>query len=507
MAARATLAAHLKPEEWKSDPDCPEQNLLSFEKYLKRFRKWLNITGMTDEREDIVWDMLTMAGGEDMEDLLGQQAQVNMIHQPEIQLDNRAQPPIQGRREIRADTWEVGIEKVRQAINKTNNPVMSRLRLWYEMPQGDNLDQWINKIKKQSERIIWQGYDWKQAALDAICFQTNDSQWRHKILSQKMTLQEAIDWGRTNVHTRVKTKKLETTTGGNGNGNKDKSIGRVTAGCNKCGFDTHRTGKCPAIGKGCYKCGGKDHFGTAPACPGKKPTKPAKPTKAKEEKKKKKKDKKDKKDTSSKDEKKKNNKKKGTICYLIQPKDDGFSSDSEESDRDDSGSETSGRILHEEGIGQCQSRRSSYKKDDLVDVRVTPQKGHEIGQHQVATGLRGQEDPGSGEALPLCGQGQPRPCAAGEHHTVQAVQHGRGGPGHRKMQGHPEKPGRHEARHHHLRGGRGRGVPAGQGRRHGLGYHSPGQDRHQEHRRLHSLTPRNWAGSPPKSRSNLTRRG
>ena len=62
MAARAQLAAHLKPDVWKSDPDCPENNLLSFEKYCKQFRKWLNITGMTGEREDIVWDMLTMAG-------------------------------------------------------------------------------------------------------------------------------------------------------------------------------------------------------------------------------------------------------------------------------------------------------------------------------------------------------------------------------------------------------------------------------------------------------------
>ena len=63
MAARATLAAHLKPEEWISDPDCPEQNLLSFEKYCKRFRKWLNVTGMTDEREDPSSQGRTCQGG------------------------------------------------------------------------------------------------------------------------------------------------------------------------------------------------------------------------------------------------------------------------------------------------------------------------------------------------------------------------------------------------------------------------------------------------------------
>lgn len=77
---------------------------------------------------------------------------------------------------IPADTWEAGVEKVREAINKTTNPVMARLRLWYEMQQGDNLDAWINEIMKLSEQITWDGNDWKQAALDAICFQTSDSQ-------------------------------------------------------------------------------------------------------------------------------------------------------------------------------------------------------------------------------------------------------------------------------------------------------------------------------------------
>ena len=91
MAARATLAAHLKPTEWKSDPDCQEQNLLSFDKYCKWFQKWLNITGMMDECEDVVWDMVCMTGGEDMDDLLTHQVMVNMIHLPEIRTDNQAQ--------------------------------------------------------------------------------------------------------------------------------------------------------------------------------------------------------------------------------------------------------------------------------------------------------------------------------------------------------------------------------------------------------------------------------
>ena len=77
------------------------------------------------------------------------------------------------------------------------------------MPQTDNLDQWLVEISKQAERINWDGYDAETAELDAICFQTMDGQWRHKIMSQKMSLQDAIDYGHTSVHTKVKNKKLE----------------------------------------------------------------------------------------------------------------------------------------------------------------------------------------------------------------------------------------------------------------------------------------------------------
>ena len=188
------MTAHLKPDEWKSDPDSPEQNLLSFDKYCKRFRKWLNITEMKDECADIIWDMFCMTGGEDLKNLLDQRAKVNMVHLPARQADPNTVPPTAQRNEIPADTWEVGIRKVREAIDKIITPVMARLKLWYETPQGDNLNHWINDIIKQSERIEWDDYDAKQAALDAICFQTTDMKWRHKILRERLTLQEAIDY-------------------------------------------------------------------------------------------------------------------------------------------------------------------------------------------------------------------------------------------------------------------------------------------------------------------------
>ena len=95
----------MKPDEWKSQPDCPEQNLLSFDKYCKKFMKWLNITDMTGQREDVIWDMFCLTGGEELEDLLTVQAGVDIIHLPERRGGENP------RQEKKADSWEVGIRR------------------------------------------------------------------------------------------------------------------------------------------------------------------------------------------------------------------------------------------------------------------------------------------------------------------------------------------------------------------------------------------------------------
>ena len=68
---------------------------------------------------------------------------------------------------------------------------------------------------------------------------------------------------------------------------------------------------------------------------------------------------------------------KGSICYIIQPKDgsDSSSSEDDEEEEDNSSEESTGRILQEERVANMAARKSSYKKDDLVDIRVTPTQG------------------------------------------------------------------------------------------------------------------------------------
>lgn len=79
------------------------------------------------------------------------------------------------------------------------------------------------------------------------------------------------------------------------------------------------------------------------------------------------------------------------MAYIIQPQNgsDSNSDDDEEEEEDDSSEESAGRILQEEKVGKLNTRRSSYKTDELVDIKVAP--------------LQGKEKPVNIKWLPDCG--------------------------------------------------------------------------------------------------------
>ena len=133
---------------------------------------------------------------------------------------------------------------------------------------------------------------------------------------------------------------------GQGKSNRDQP----TKCCYKCGFDQHRAGKCPAQGRDCYEGRGKDYFGSAPACLGRKPSKPKGSSKTEGDGKKKKKSKKD--DAKSDGQGKKKTTKRRAICYLVQPRESSSSEGEEAEEEGDSDSETAGRILQEKRVGQ-----------------------------------------------------------------------------------------------------------------------------------------------------------
>ena len=58
---------------------------------------------------------------------------------------------------VAADTYEQAIEKVRQGIVVSKNQVMSRLKLFQQMAQGEQrFSAWAQEVLKQAKRCIWQ---------------------------------------------------------------------------------------------------------------------------------------------------------------------------------------------------------------------------------------------------------------------------------------------------------------------------------------------------------------
>jgi hypothetical protein len=63
------------------------------------------------------------------------------------------------------------------------------------MPQGGlSFAEWYPKVKDQAERCIWTSYDAKQAARDALLFQT-DSAKLQKVIAEELDYNNLVKYG------------------------------------------------------------------------------------------------------------------------------------------------------------------------------------------------------------------------------------------------------------------------------------------------------------------------
>lgn len=75
-SSRQLIAGALRPAEWHPVEDNPEENLMSFKKFEKSFSKWYRISKFEETEIEAKWDLLTMVGGTDMEDMVEEIAKV-----------------------------------------------------------------------------------------------------------------------------------------------------------------------------------------------------------------------------------------------------------------------------------------------------------------------------------------------------------------------------------------------------------------------------------------------
>ena len=153
-------AALLKPPSFAiSKVGDPEQLLQDFTEYVKTFKKFVLATGVGGVHTvdhaacgacNKLKATLELVGGKDMCVLY---EHVGVV--------------------VDEDTFDAAITKIEAGIKGQTNQATARFKLFTKMPQGGlTFGEWYPKVKDQAERCIWTNYDAKQAARDAILFQT-----------------------------------------------------------------------------------------------------------------------------------------------------------------------------------------------------------------------------------------------------------------------------------------------------------------------------------------------
>ena len=290
----ATLEAMLAPKQFSSKGKDPEQLLIDFDLYIKTVNNYLLAVEKEQASSKVKLATLQALGGPDMVDLLEHVGKVVLTNTPAIAADpdnNVAAVP-----GTPADSYEDGIDKIRKGIVARTNQAMSRLKLFQQMPQGQQaFGEWSQEIFKQAKRCDWDGYDSPKAARDAILYQTKDSRLRKKILAENLTFEQTVQWGRTNEASSKKAKDVEAIaqkleaetlreTVAEVNRLKEKDRGLDKVACRTCPYKQHKGGqKCPGLSGTCFDCGKEGHFKGAKCCRKKKAsskkeeTKPTKP--------------------------------------------------------------------------------------------------------------------------------------------------------------------------------------------------------------------------------------
>ena len=160
----------------------PEQLLTDFSDYKKTFAKFLRVTGLagihTADHADCTActkakDSLQLVGGKEMDFLFEHVGTV-----------------------VDEDTYEEALGKIEAGIKSQTNQATARYKLFMKMPQvGTPFTEWFPKVKDQADRCIWEGYDAKQAARDAILFQTESSKLQKKIIAEELDYDNTVKYG------------------------------------------------------------------------------------------------------------------------------------------------------------------------------------------------------------------------------------------------------------------------------------------------------------------------
>ena len=161
-------------------------------------------------------------------------------------------------------------KKFEDYVNPRKNTVFERYRFWKcKQQEGETIDQFITELKTRARSCEF-GDQHNSMIRDRIVFGVRDSRLKERLLreSSELTLEKAASICRAGEASSSQVKELE---------DSDKCVSvhwvenkfdsrrpklprsKLPFNCSKCGTK-HLPKSCPAFGKLCLACKGKDHF-------------------------------------------------------------------------------------------------------------------------------------------------------------------------------------------------------------------------------------------------------
>ena len=276
------------------------KKLTIFDEWLEEAENRMDFIGINDDKEKLI--LLKTWGGPDVNEILKQQTSVFRIKQePEESNDeaNTSSGSKLPKSIIKQDTntYQQTVDTIRNTLEKLVNRTMAVHRLM-TTSQGDRT--WVEFIKdiEAKAKILnfeKKPYTQEEAIKDAAIFGMSDAKLREKALAEDPDLETLSRWGHAKETGREDAYQMK---GSKGNVKKIandipdeemdeeeiedmihtlqvmklKKAGKYSIrfknrnSCTRCNSE-HAPERCPANGRECFKCGGKNHFVNSQSCP------------------------------------------------------------------------------------------------------------------------------------------------------------------------------------------------------------------------------------------------
>ena len=248
--------------------------------WLEDAENRMSYIGITNDKEKII--LLKTWGGPEI---------VELIRLVNSHLNTRVQDQEHNEQE---ETYKDLIDKLRLYLSKMVNRTMAMHQLLSTQQGSRSWSDFIRDLEKKAKTLNFEKkpYTTEEAIKDAAIFGMNDTSLREKALAEDPDLEKLSRWGQAKETGKEDARNL----------NKDtirrikpespnehmsveeiddmmqtlqvmklKKAGRYSSRnrkqhCNRCNSD-HQPERCPANGKTCFACQGKNHFAKTPACP------------------------------------------------------------------------------------------------------------------------------------------------------------------------------------------------------------------------------------------------